>query len=604
MTNRMITFMMNRSLFTKIFVSICIVSMIGIFGTASVYQLYFKNILIDNEIDRVQRSINQAAHNLDNQLNKIVNDMFYFFEYSDSGLDLLRADISDHEITKDMSDAMKVLEAFQMRYFGDLESVFFYRKDEDGAERFLYDPRFIRNKAIDYRTQIWYRHFEQQQHILWTEPTKEHIFYQDRSQQTVYLTMGKYGVEGRNGIFVVRLNAKMFSDAFRLLADADLYIELLDTYGSIVYSSFPPMPDETNQHWLDMAASMESSGYMVRAHVNKQALIDKVNKISTFRTVVIVVVLLITLIISILLSLTLVRPIRTLLKLMRMVEKGDFDVRFPTKYSDEIGILGMGFSKMMARVSELIQHVYIVEIEKMESKLRQKEATIMAMQNQINPHFLYNTLETMNCLAIVHRVPSITQMSKALADFFRYSIEKQRIEVTLREELTHVQTYLLIQKERYPEIESDISIPAHLFEYPMIKLTMQPLIENVYYHGFVGERHYFFRISGNDADEHSYVIEIEDNGEGMDEAELLHMMQLFEAEDTKEMSETMPESMNSRHGIGMLNVHFRIRLRFGSPYGLELADSPLGGLIVRIRLPKHSRIQDERGMQDESTYRG
>lgn len=603
MTNRMITFMMNRSLFTKIFISICSVAMIGIFGTATIYQLYFKNILIDNEIDRVQRSINQAAHNLDNQLNKIVNDMFYFFEYSDSGLDLLRADISDNEITKDMNEAMKVLEAFQMRYFGDLESVFFYRKDEDGTERFIYDPRFTRNEAIDYRSQIWYRHFEQQQHILWTAPTKEHIFYQDRSQQTVYLTMGKYNVANRDGIFVVRLNAKMFSDAFRLLADADLFIELLDANGNIVYSSFPPMPDQADQSWLNMAASMEYSGYMVRAHVNKQALMDKVNQIGAFRIIVIAVVLLITLIISILLSLTLVRPIRTLLKLMRMVEKGDFDVRFPTKYSDEIGVLGMGFSKMMARISELIQRVYIVGIEKMESELRQKEATIMAMQNQINPHFLYNTLETMNCLAIVHRVPSITEMSKALADFFRYSIEKQRIEVALREELTHVQTYLLIQKERYPEIESDISIPDHLLDYPMIKLTMQPLIENVYYHGFVGERDYFFRISGSDVDEQSYVIEIEDNGEGMDEAEMLQMMHWFQAEDPKEITEAVPESMNSRHGIGMLNVHFRIRLRFGSPYGLELAHSPLGGLIVRIRLPKHSRIQDERGMQDESAYR-
>jgi len=286
------------------------------------------------------------------------------------------------------------------------------------------------------------------------------------------------------------------------------------------------------------------------------------------------------------LSLTLVRPIRTLLKLMRQVETGDFDVRFPTKYKDEIGSLGLGFSKMIARVSELIQRVYVVGMEKMESELQQKEATIMAMQNQINPHFLYNTLETINSLATVHEVPSINHMSKALADFFRYSIEKQHIEVTLGEELEHVQTYLLIQAERYPEIEADLSIPEQLKNYSIIKLTLQPLIENVFYHAFVGERDYFFTVTGYEENHLSYVIQIEDNGEGMSAEQMSSMMALFQQEDVKEMPEMIPEHLNTRHGIGMLNVHFRIRLRFGAPYGIELLHSAWGGLIVRVRLPK------------------
>jgi len=241
---------------------------------------------------------------------------------------------------------------------------------------------------------------------------------------------------------------------------------------------------------------------------------------------------------------------------------------------------------MIARVSELIQRVYVVGMEKMESELQQKEATIMAMQNQINPHFLYNTLETINSLATVHEVPSINHMSKALADFFRYSIEKQHIEVTLGEELEHVQTYLLIQAERYPEIEADLSIPEQLKNYSIIKLTLQPLIENVFYHAFVGERDYFFTVTGYEENHLSYVIQIEDNGEGMSAEQMSSMMALFQQEDVKEMPEMIPEHLNTRHGIGMLNVHFRIRLRFGAPYGIELLHSAWGGLIVRVRLPK------------------
>ncbi|MFD2114216.1 sensor histidine kinase [Paenibacillus yanchengensis] len=586
MTKRIINMLMNRSLFTKIFISICIVAMIGIFGTAIIYQKYFKDILIDIEIDRVQRSINQSALNLDSQLSKIVNDMFYFFEYSDSGLDLLKADISQSKLTNDREEANKILEAFQMRYSGDVESVFFYRKDANGSEYFLHDPRFNRNPMIDYKAHQWYQIFQQKQHLLWTKPTRDHLFFQDVSQQTVYLTMSKYDVLDRDGIFVVRINAKMFRDAFRLLIGNDLYIELSDASGHLVYSSFPPKPSDDSENWLEMAALMEYSGYTVHAFANKQMLMEKVNKIGKVRFFVIVIVLIITLIISVILSMTLVKPIRTLLNLMKVVEKGDFNVRFPSKYKDEIGVLGLGFSKMVLRVSELIQRVYVVEIEKMESELRQKEATIIAMQNQINPHFLYNTLETVNCLAIVHRVPNITQVSTALADFFRYSIEKQQIEVTLQDELRHVETYLLIQKERYPEIEYHLAVATEALQYPIIKLVLQPLIENIYHHAFVGERDYFFQITGYMVDELSYVVEIEDNGEGMDEVALDQMMLMFEQVESPMMIDPSIKSKSARHGIGLLNVHTRIRLHYGVPYGLTLLHSVLGGLIVRLQLPR------------------
>ena len=232
------------------------------------------------------------------------------------------------------------------------------------------------------------------------------------------MTMAKYDVDGKDGVFVTRLNEKMFRDAFRLLATPDLYIELHNQAGDIIYATLPPPefnPDSGN--WTLMVSTLEYSGFQVRTHVNTQTLIEEVEKVASIRTLIIAIVLVITFFISLLISVSLVRPVKKLLRLMRKVEMGDLDVRFPTKYTDEIGTLGMGFSKMMSRLSELVQQVYVERMEKMESTLRQKEATILAMQNQINPHFLYNTLETINCHAIVHNVPSITQMSKALANF-------------------------------------------------------------------------------------------------------------------------------------------------------------------------------------------
>ena len=159
LNRKILHFLMNRSLFTKVFVSMCSVSLLAIFSLASLYEFYFKNILLEGENDRVQRSINQAALNLDLQIKKIINDMSYFFIYSDSGLDMLKADISDKVETDDMRDARKALDSFRMRYSGDLESVFFFLKDWEngGKEYFLHDLDFERIKEIDYTTHQWYR---------------------------------------------------------------------------------------------------------------------------------------------------------------------------------------------------------------------------------------------------------------------------------------------------------------------------------------------------------------------------------------------------------------------------------------------------------------
>lgn len=586
---------MNRSFFTKVFISICIVSLIGMFGIAAIYQYYFKNVLIENEMDRVRRSINQATLNLDNQLMRIINDMYYYFDYSDSGLDLLNVNVVDDAVTLDMLNAKKSLEAFRLRYSGDLESIFFFRKDRDGRERFIYDSGFSLIEDIDYQTHQWYRYFKQKKNILWTHPSTEHLFYQDRSLRTVYLTMGKYNVDGRDGIIVARLNEKMFSDAFRLLANSDLYIELQNKKGERIYSSFPPIPDHQDGNWMEMMTELESTDFKVKAHVNKQAIIDQVDKIGTFSIVAFVFALICTLIISAILSLTLVRPIKKLLILMKKVEAGNFEVRFPNKYSDEIGILGLGFNKMISKVSDLIQQVYVVRMQKMESELRQKEAVILAMQNQINPHFLYNTLEVINSHAIVNDVPSISRMSKALADFFRYSNDKQQTEVPLSEEILHVQTYLKIQEERYPQIEVDVGIPAFLMRHPIIKLTLQPIIENAYDHAFNGDRDYFLRIYGEDINESVYALYIEDNGEGIEEERIQQMNELFNAPENDDIYEKWNKE---NHGIGLLNVHFRMRLRYGEPFGLHVLESTFGGVIVRVLLPKQPRLTSRGGINE------
>ncbi|MGO4371263.1 sensor histidine kinase [Paenibacillus sp. MCAF20] len=571
---------MNLKFFTKIFISISIVSVIGVFSIVYIYQQYFQKIVTENEMERVQRSINQAGLNLDNQLNRVVQNVYYFFYYSDNGTELIGA--------TDRNKVENALEAFRTQYSSELESVLLMIKDNrtGGEETMIYDENLDRVRDIDYKGQAWYRHFLNKDTELWSRPTKEHLFYQDRSYKTIYLTLARYDDNGRDGMLVVRLNGKLFSDAFRLLAASDLLIELKDAQGHIVYSSFPEDAGSNKAVYLKMDSKLSYSGFEVQAYINQQAITGKVRKIQNVQPFVIVVILLITLVISIVLSLTLVQPIRKLLQLMKKVEIGDLDVRFATKYTDEIGLLGRNFNKMLANLSEMIDKMYVVEMEKINAEMKQKDATLLAMQNQINPHFLYNTLEVINCQAIINEVPAISRMSKAMADFFRYTIDNPMAEVELRVEIDHVKTYLEIQHERYPDIEIDLDELEPFNRYPIVKLTLQPIVENAFHYAFIGERDYYLKIYAEDIPQSdAYALYIEDNGQGMDENAMAALNLLFERNDTD-----VPETDASRkRGIGLLNVHNRIRLRYGEPFGLSIEESMTGGVTVRIVLPKEGK---------------
>ncbi|KWX86767.1 hypothetical protein AMQ83_17115 [Paenibacillus riograndensis] len=575
--------LMNRKFFTKIFVSISIVSFVGVFSLVAFYQQYFERVLTENEMERVQRSINQAGLNLDNQLTRIVQNINYFFYYSDNGSELIDA--------TDRNKVEKALEAYRTQYSSELESVFLMIKDdkEEGGEALIYDENLDRVPGIDYRSQAWYRDFINKDTELWSKLTKEHLFYQDRSYRTIYLTLGKYTTEGRDGMLAVRLNSRLFSDAFRILATSDLLIELKDPDGDIVYSSLPDDMSANRSRYLQMDSKLNNSGFGVQAFINQQAISQKVRKAEVVQPLVIVIVLVITMIISFVLSLTLVQPIKKLLKLMKRVEVGDLGARFSSKYTDEIGLLGRNFNRMLSNLSEMIDKMYVVEMEKINAEMKQKDATMLAMQHQINPHFLYNTLEVINCQAILNDVPEISRMSKAMADFFRYTVDSPRIEVELSVEIQHVRTYLEIQHERYPDIEIDLDGLEPFYAYPIIKLTVQPIVENAFQYGFIGERDYYLKVYAADISPDTYALIIEDNGEGMQTAAMEAMNALF----AKESMELPQGNASSRHGIGLLNVHHRIRLRYGGRYGLTLAESLTGGISVEILLPKEGKENED-----------
>ena len=217
----------------------------------------------------------------------------------------------------------------------------------------------------------------------------------------------------------------------------------------------------------------------------------------------------------------------------------------------------------------------IEEQVKEEQKLLRK-AEFDLLQSQINPHFLYNTLDAIVWSAEAGNQKQVVSMVGNLSDFFRLSLNKGKENVLIREELQHVRSYLEIQHIRYQDILTfEINVPEEFNEYKIPKLTIQPIVENALYHGIKNKRGGGkITISAEEKRDH-FTIVVEDTGKGMDEERLRQVR--------KAIRNGTPEK---NVVYGLYNVNERIRLNFGEGYGIHLESILNKGTRVRIRLPK------------------
>ncbi len=213
-------------------------------------------------------------------------------------------------------------------------------------------------------------------------------------------------------------------------------------------------------------------------------------------------------------------------------------------------------------------------------KLSQKEAELNSLQNQINPHFLYNTLESIRGAALYHGIHEIASMSKSLSLLFRYSIS-ERVLVSVKEELQHLENYISIQNFRFEDkFELQYNIPPELMNYKILKLTLQPLIENSIKHGLemkLGKGAIKIEILSLES---NIKIIISDDGLGIPPKKLEELNKSL----ASDKSRNTDESVRTGTGIGVMNVNSRIKLYFGEQYGLKFRDA-LAGTTVEITLP-------------------
>ncbi|WP_239617742.1 sensor histidine kinase [Cohnella mopanensis] len=277
--------------------------------------------------------------------------------------------------------------------------------------------------------------------------------------------------------------------------------------------------------------------------------------------------------VTVLLSNSITRPILRLKQTMKFVSGGDLGVRAEVKYKDEIGTLTLEFNRMIRKTAELMDDL-------LDKQKKEEEYELALLQSQLNPHFLYNTLESINGLAELNRNGEIIRLVNELAFFYRGVLSRGSKIISLKEELDITESYLKMLKIRHGDrLNYEIEVDESLYRYATVKLLLQPLVENALLHGLRNKRGPgTIRIAGS-ADRERLILSVVDDGIGMDPETLGKMLS------------DSPEG-KARSGFGLASTDKRIKLYFGDSFGLRIR-SGAEGTTVEIGLPKNEMWKDD-----------
>ncbi|TFE30582.1 cache domain-containing sensor histidine kinase [Cohnella luojiensis] len=481
------------------------------------------------------------------------------------------------------------------------QAILYTRKDIASIMVFGYNGRFVSDRRITslnpnakLQEQAWYQLAKSAAgKSVISAPHVQNII-QNEYKWVVSLSRELKSTDGitAEGIFLVDLNLSIIND---ICSNINLgkkgYLFIVDNNGNIVYHPQQQLIDSKlrSERISDVIQASSGSSFTAKDGDGKRIysvqdtnfgwkiagvaytddLIASTGELRNSILLYSLCGLTISLLISIWLSHRLSKPIKDLQSDMKQVEKGNFDIQTEIGQMNEIGQLGRSFNLMVSRTKFLMEEM----IHNQENK---RKSELLLLQSQINPHFLYNTLDSIVWMAEQKQHEEVVLMTSALAKLFRASITKDRELVPIRVEIEHITNYLLIQKMRYhDELDYAIDIDESILSYKTLKILLQPFIENAIYHGIrnrYGIEDGLVTIRGRQSGD-QIVFEVEDNGLGMTPERLGRILLKSEG-DTR------------NQGIGISNVNERIKLYFGHEYGIQIRSEIEVGTRVTITIPK------------------
>ncbi len=336
----------------------------------------------------------------------------------------------------------------------------------------------------------------------------------------------------------------------------DLNIEMLDNN---IYILTELVQDNIQHYIYYQTKSIE--------HLTQQ-LNERVETFTVFCNILLAFVLLLVIVLTMMIVTGIIRPIQELSEVTRRISQGDFTARAEVETEDEVEALADSINSMTESIEGFVH-----KIKEDEGKMRR--ADLRLLQEQINPHFLYNTLDTIVWLIEGNDSDKAVNMVVSLSEFFRLVLSKGKEYITIQEEELHIKSYLKIQQVRYRDIlEYEIRIDPRLYRYKILKLTLQPLVENSLYHGIKYKRAKGIITVTGEMEEGRIRLRVEDNGVGMEQEELENLQ-----------AEIMKPCKDTGKGFGLANVNERIRMNFGSEYGMTIRSEAGKGTVVDILIP-------------------
>ncbi|WP_372635234.1 sensor histidine kinase [Cohnella sp.] len=533
----------------------------------------------------ISEIVQQVNLNLQSYINNMENigilaltnkDLKYYIESTSF---LLEEDVRPYE--------KKISDLFQ--------SILVTRKDIASIMVFGYNGRIVSDRRITslnpnsrIEEQAWYKNAKKEGgRSVISSPHVQNII-QNEYRWVVSLSRELKSADGitGEGIFLVDLNLSVIKE---ICSQINLgkrgYVFILDSEGSIVHHPQQKLiASNLKSELIDEVMTTGTGSFTAGAGGGKRIytiqethfgwkivgvayaneLIVNQQQIRMSYLLWTVLALVIALILSFYLSRRLSSPIKRLQLQMKKVEKGDFDVRTEALPENEIGQLGRTFNVMVGRIKELMEQIIQNEHFKRKSELK-------VLQSQINPHFLYNTLDSIIWMAERRKHEEVVEMTSSLAKLFRAIINRNDETVPVRVELEHITHYLSIQKMRYKDkLDFRIEADPAMMDYKLPKIILQPIVENAIYHGIKNKPGLgMIRISGSVHEQHLEFV-IADNGIGMEPERLEHILK---------------PSEGPTASIGIRNVNERIRL-FGGEYGIRIKSAPGDGTEVTVLLPK------------------
>ncbi|PWU68085.1 cache domain-containing sensor histidine kinase [Gracilibacillus dipsosauri] len=560
----------------------------------------------------VERVLEEQANDNTMQLISKVNQTFEFYINNMQSITYMIA--SDNEIQQffDSPDGAENKYELQryLRSFTTITSevagIMVVNKDGEYISNELYAP-----SVIDLTQSFWYQEAVESDgifHIIGRPDGRRLISIVDYKNEDVVsvvrAVMDPFTKEVK-GVILIDLKLRVIAETARdIQLGKSGYLMVVDNKGKNIYLPNQPIVKDIPLDWIHRQASGNFSKTINKEKIQfiyqrspfadwttvgvfpAEETLFELREIRFYLIVFIFIIMLFGIPVSYYLSRSISKPIVDLMKFMRRAESGDLHVRYKEKREDEIGLLGRSFNTMLQKVLELMRVTERQERQKRDAEFR-------SLQANINPHFLYNTLDTIQWMARKQNVIDVAEVVESLAKLFRIGLSKGRDIITVSAEMEHIESYLKIQKTRYRDkLNYQMNIDPQVRSFYTLKFILQPIVENAIYHGIKERRGPGTVLINASIARDDLLIIIEDNGAGMT-IEQLHDMKQALAEAMQRTEKV--EDGHKKKGYGILNVQARIQLTYGEKYGLSIDSEKAKGTRVEILLPVIREQYSEKG---------